>query len=149
MADTSVTIKRIAIALLGQALPENGALAEILKNLRNSFIAIVIAGILISSLILLSCFSFFKLLIVKGFSQWAAIGITGLIIMLIAVLSGLSAQRYARKAKEVRDNMGLFSKNKQLASYIEIAIKAFLEGAFESSNCNKNQKEDPITPSSN
>ncbi|WP_417320055.1 hypothetical protein [Emcibacter sp.] len=109
-AEVSELLKRLALAVLGQALPEASALDDIFRHTRKGFLFTIVTGVLISAGLLLACFGFYRFLVTQGLTMAVALSISLGLLILMAVIATLIADRAFRRVEETRRRIGFFPK---------------------------------------
>ena len=125
---TKVLMKQLAIALMGQALPNTSVLSAIVDDLRKGIFAMIVAGTLVTALIVLCCFGFYTFLVMEGLSKMGAIGITALILLMVSIISFMQAQKYLARTSEAKNKLGFFPEEKDAAGTFEAVATSFIEG---------------------
>lgn len=128
MAQSSTLIKRLALAAVGQALPEASALSATLRVAQKGLLATVVAGVLLAGLIIVGLFGFYLYLVAAGVTQLTAIGIITLILFMLTVISGLVAERYLTKLPEVKQELSPFRGSNGFDLPVQEMLSAFMEG---------------------
>jgi len=125
-------IGRLALALLGQALPEPSSLAGIIKDLRRGLLALVVAGVLVSAFIILGCFGLYHALLAQGVTTGMAIGIGAGAIVLMAIIFGLIAEKHLGRVSRAKQKLELFPDASLPADLsFEVLLSAFMNGFHE------------------
>ena len=121
--------KRLALALLGQALPPSTALSGVGRAAQRGVMASVISGTMFSAFLMLSCFGFYRYLLNEVVSQDLAIALSGGLLLLMAVIASLIARGAVAKVADARESISLFPKTqKQATSTLDDMFAAFLTG---------------------
>jgi len=122
-------LKRFAMAMAGQALPETSALATVLKDAQRGMLATVVTGVLIASIVLLASFGFYLFLQAEAVGQGMAVGLTLGLLALLTIISGLLAGRYVSRTQRAKQKLGFFSKKHEpQTNEFEEIMNAFLQG---------------------
>lgn len=122
-------IKRIGLAVVGQALPETSALNEIVRDVQRGLLATVITGVLASFLVLLGGFGFYRFLLSEGLSDLTALSLSAGLLFLLTVIGALISNKYISKASQAKEKLKPFSGSSlEKNTYLEPLFQAFLEG---------------------
>lgn len=132
MAEGATIIKRLALAAVGQALPEQSALTDALKATQKGLMATVVAGVLIAAFLLLGVFGFYLLLRSEGVSLITSIVLIGAVLFMLSAITVLIAERYLSKAGEVKEKIDPGDAVEQITEPIEQIVSAFINGIFSS-----------------
>lgn len=130
-SNTSEIMKRLGLAVIGQALPKTSALCEIINDLRLGLLATVITGVLVSSLVLLGCLLFYQFLITEGLTNHAAIGLSAGVLLLLSIISGLLAEKYISRTQKAKKKLAPLTSDDTEANNVDSLFKAFIEGLCE------------------
>lgn len=134
----SELVKRLGLAVIGQALPKTSALSEIIRDVRRGLLATVITGVLVSSFVLLGCLGFYQFLIAEGLSSHATIGLSAGLLLLLTIISGLVAEKYISKASQAKEKLTPFaSEETGVETSIESLFQAFVDGLIDGGHSEK------------
>lgn len=148
---TSRLLKQLGLAAMGQMLPDASALSPILGDMRKGLLATVVTGVLIASFLLLGCFAFYRFLSESGFSESASLAISAVILLMLALISGLFADKYISRTKRAKqdlsisfiDRHGNTPNNEDTRAGIDLngLVNAFIDGfAKEQSEAEQSEK---------
>jgi hypothetical protein len=84
--ETRSLLLQVAIAVLAWILPSLSTLTSLAENFRKGMLATIVAGVLLSSLILLGIFGGYKLLLFNGLSNISALFITLSVIGVFSIV---------------------------------------------------------------
>jgi ABC-type transport system involved in multi-copper enzyme maturation permease subunit len=129
-ASTSTLLKRVGLAIIGQALPETSALEGMVKSVRRGLLATVVTGVLFGALLLLGCFGFYTLLISEGLSGTTAIVLSAGFLALMSIISGLIAEKHLSKVSKVKKKLSPLEGAAPEVN-IELLFSAFINGLCE------------------
>ncbi|MGB1540155.1 MAG: hypothetical protein ACPG80_04285 [Rickettsiales bacterium] len=142
-------VKRLALAVVGQALPETSALATLMDDARKALLATVVTGVLLSALLLLAAFGLYLFLVEEGLAASTAVFLGAGMVLLLAIISGLIADRYTARTQRAKRKLGLFppsdaSKPSETRVELEPVIEAFLNGLLHPKEPTEEPEEKPI-----
>lgn len=125
-------LKRLALGVIGQALPKASALSGMVQHVRRGLLATVVTGVLFSALLLLGCFSFYQFLLQSNISQAVALSFSAVLLFLLTITSGLVAEKYISKAAQQKQKLEIFPENNlKSAVDLEHLFQAFVNGLYE------------------
>tara|TARA_B100001564_G_C20649203_1_gene675979 strand:- start:1112 stop:1624 length:513 start_codon:yes stop_codon:yes gene_type:complete len=135
-------IKRIGLGAIGLILPKVSILSSIVRDVRRAMLATVMTGVLLSSCVLLGCLGLYQFLIAQGLSNLAAMSISGGLLLLMTIISGLVAEKYISKAKRIDDTLTPLDGKYAMSDIgIEPLFQAFIDGLFEEEGVTKHSVE--------
>ena len=125
-SEKSFFIERIIYAIIGQVLPKPSVLLAISKNIRKAMLATVVTGILIASLILLSCFGWYHFLLTQGVDKLPAITVTVVILVMLVIVAAVISEKYFNSLKSIKSELSLFSHDQE--KIFEVLYTQFVKG---------------------
>lgn len=128
MTQSNSLMKKLALAAVGQALPETSALTASLKATQRGLLLTVVTGVFVAALLLLALFGFYLFLRSEGVSSLTAICLLSGLLFLLTIITGLMAERHLNKATEVKKELDPFQGMGQLAAPVEEIVSAFVSG---------------------
>lgn len=142
-----VTLKKLGLALLGQALPQASALSAMLGQLRRALMASVIAAVMLSVALLIGCYAFYIYLIAQGLGGDIALALTAGLVLLVALIGSLLADRHITRAAAMRQKLGLFTDDgrQDQADHLEAVVAGFVEGLCATAPSPETAHEEPET----
>lgn len=111
MTQSTDLLKRVALAFLGQALPEKSALHETVKQTQKGLLATVVTGVLLASFLIFGCYGFYLYLISEGLSRHSAIILGALFLLMLTIISALIANNYLSGLQDTKEKLSPFSTN--------------------------------------
>lgn len=131
----SVLTKRVALWLLGQALPHASDLEPHARAALRSLIAGLLAGLMVAIGATAALVALYFYLSAEGLSTNASLGCVSLISFLLAYIAYLGARGSTREVAEVSDSLELFNPEHagKLVKSVSAVVSGFLEGMAEES----------------
>lgn len=124
----SSVLKRLAIGLIGQALPEASAFSTTINQAKNGVIAATVAGALIAAFVMLLCFGLYSYLLSTGMGILPALSVTTVIVGLLAAVSLMIARQHFTRVEQSKRKMEFFPEYQDMGSVVEDIVAGFLEG---------------------
>ena len=143
-------IKKLFFILLGRFLLKLPTISLIIDNLKNVLLFTTITGVLIVSIILITFFQIYNILITCGFSSFNAVNLVIAGILIITAFFYLLTEKYISKVKSAKEKLKNFQinsaskKNKSDSNDLQLALAAFMEG-FLSEKRREEQKTENST----
>lgn len=123
-------MKRIALAFLGQALPEERQLQKNLHYAKRGLLATIVTGVLLSALLVFLCYGLYLFLKMQGVSPLISMGLGASFLLFLVIISGLVADRNFSKLENLKEDLSLFPQQQQPFSS-DVDISALLQSFWD------------------